>query len=287
MAKLYPPVIEGTIPAFYGTTLVVPFSMNRSVGKTDIKGFSLKIKTIQSNTFVANVTSTNYTTSEVSFDISNLQLTEGQSYKLQLAYIADDNYSTISYYSSVGVVKYYGKEGPITYIDGISNTKSNFYTGYYVGVFEHPQEPLEKVSQYRFIITSVDGEIEDDTGWLSHNTINDVNSISSNDIYRNSNELNENTFYFLQYKVITTNKMECSSPKYRIMQRKSVPTVLDITLEAKNNYDDGYTAIQINGAPDVGLTGSFEISRQNVKNPKHWDPIFVFVLQSEAPLKRV
>ena len=78
MVKLYPPVIEGTIPAFYGTTLVVPFSMNRSVGKSDIKGFSLKIKTIQSNTFIANVTSTDYTISEVNFDISNLQLIEGQ-----------------------------------------------------------------------------------------------------------------------------------------------------------------------------------------------------------------
>ena len=60
--KFYPPVIEGTIPAFYGTTLVVPFSMNRAVGKNDIRGFSLKIKTIQTNTFVANIKTENYTT---------------------------------------------------------------------------------------------------------------------------------------------------------------------------------------------------------------------------------
>lgn len=55
MSKLYPPVIEGTIPAFNGTTLVVPFSMNRSVSKADIGGFSAKIKTIQSNTFVVTL----------------------------------------------------------------------------------------------------------------------------------------------------------------------------------------------------------------------------------------
>lgn len=50
MAKLYPPVIEGTIPAFNGTDLTVPFSMNRSVSIAQIGGFALKIKTIQSNT---------------------------------------------------------------------------------------------------------------------------------------------------------------------------------------------------------------------------------------------
>lgn len=56
MAKLYPPVIEGTIPAFNGTTLVVPFSMNRSVSQAQINGFALKIKTIQSNTYVVTLT---------------------------------------------------------------------------------------------------------------------------------------------------------------------------------------------------------------------------------------
>jgi hypothetical protein len=31
--KLYPPVIEGTIPAFSGTELTVPFAMNKTVGQ--------------------------------------------------------------------------------------------------------------------------------------------------------------------------------------------------------------------------------------------------------------
>ena len=45
MAKLYPPQINGTIPAFYsnikkGTTdMVVPFSMNRAVSFAEINGF--------------------------------------------------------------------------------------------------------------------------------------------------------------------------------------------------------------------------------------------------------
>ena len=44
--KLYPPNIGGTIPAFCGTVITVPFSMNKAVGKGDIGGFALKIKTI-------------------------------------------------------------------------------------------------------------------------------------------------------------------------------------------------------------------------------------------------
>mgnify|MGYP006967447462 CR=1 FL=1 len=55
MAKLYPPYIEGTIPAFYKTTdsegkgtaqLTVPFSMNRAVSKWEVTGFRLKLKNI-------------------------------------------------------------------------------------------------------------------------------------------------------------------------------------------------------------------------------------------------
>lgn len=46
MAKLFPPNIEGTIPAFYGTVLTVPFSMNKAVSKYEVKDFIIKIKTV-------------------------------------------------------------------------------------------------------------------------------------------------------------------------------------------------------------------------------------------------
>ena len=45
--KLYPPNIEGTIPAFYGTTLVVPFSMNKAVSKSSVYKMRVKIKSVQ------------------------------------------------------------------------------------------------------------------------------------------------------------------------------------------------------------------------------------------------
>ena len=41
--RLYPPLINGTIPAFYGATLVVPFSFNRAVSVSDVAKMVLKI----------------------------------------------------------------------------------------------------------------------------------------------------------------------------------------------------------------------------------------------------
>lgn len=50
--KLYPPIIADTIPAFYTRdgegTIIIPFGMNQTVSKNDIKGFALKIKTMSS-----------------------------------------------------------------------------------------------------------------------------------------------------------------------------------------------------------------------------------------------
>jgi len=52
MSKLYPPVIEGIIPAFYanddGTAnLVVPFSMNPTVSWNEVGNIRLQLKTVQ------------------------------------------------------------------------------------------------------------------------------------------------------------------------------------------------------------------------------------------------
>jgi hypothetical protein len=51
MDKLFPPVIEATIPAFYkdtekGIVITIPFSMNRGISKTQVGGFALKAKTV-------------------------------------------------------------------------------------------------------------------------------------------------------------------------------------------------------------------------------------------------
>jgi hypothetical protein len=48
--QLSPPLLGGTIPAFYsndeGIVITIPFSMNRVVSLTQVSGFEIKIKTV-------------------------------------------------------------------------------------------------------------------------------------------------------------------------------------------------------------------------------------------------
>ena len=46
MAKLYPPNLGGTVPAFYDNLLAIPYIMNKTVGRNEISGFNLIVKTV-------------------------------------------------------------------------------------------------------------------------------------------------------------------------------------------------------------------------------------------------
>ena len=57
MAKLYPPYIEGTLPAFWldeegNGTITIPFALNKAVSSADIKGMYVKIKTVQNDILI-------------------------------------------------------------------------------------------------------------------------------------------------------------------------------------------------------------------------------------------
>ena len=47
--KLPPPIIEGTLPAFYGTELTVPYVMNKAVSINEFDSFKVKIKSALNN----------------------------------------------------------------------------------------------------------------------------------------------------------------------------------------------------------------------------------------------
>jgi len=60
MGKLYPPVVEGKLPAFTGATLVVPFSMNRAVGTADVRALQVQVKYINRDDILFTKTSTSH-----------------------------------------------------------------------------------------------------------------------------------------------------------------------------------------------------------------------------------
>jgi hypothetical protein len=77
--KLYPPIIKGTIPAFCDGVIKVPFEMNKSVSISQVKGFSLLLKTVQTNTKIGDYSHANWDIENniVTFEISNEKINVG------------------------------------------------------------------------------------------------------------------------------------------------------------------------------------------------------------------
>ena len=107
MSNLYPPYIEGKLPAFYDITKVaIPFEMNKTVGWDDFDGLKLIIKDVYDNSHIKTFSATkgNIQNNVAYFNCSEeMKLETGQYYKAQLAYYKSN---TTGYYSTVGVIKY-------------------------------------------------------------------------------------------------------------------------------------------------------------------------------------
>lgn len=357
MAKLYPPYIEGTIPAFYkndtdGTAkLVVPFSMNRAVSKSSVTGFYARVKTVQSNQLMFALeakTTASFdldANNEVIFTLSKNQASKlniGQYYKVQIAY---DNNGTEGYYSTVGVAKFTTK--PTVMIDSLVSNSINMhaysYTGRYIQAtfiykkitilnedlyspntyYEinndgngyvlcedeifHPEKTYfmklavndvndtgyrdssEKEYSYRFVIYDNRNQIRYDSGTLLHNSSEDTVPYESSDSYIFPSDLEENTSFYLQYIVTTNNGLVEASPKYRIMQKKSITPEIQAELIAEMNRDNGYVDIRLAGIKDedgdeTSATGSFLITRACADDGyKVWNEVLRFVLHGQHP----
>lgn len=285
---LYPPYIEGTIPSFYGDSITVPFSMNKAVGFNEVKGFSLKIKTIQNTKFLFTTEQViEYNNYSVKFNISNYidKLKIGQHYKIQIAYIGNDG---VGYYSTVGVIKYTTK--PKIFIEGLKSGRINSSAYNYIGTYsQQNQDITEKEYKYNFIFSDSEQNILKETGWLVHNNSNDDKSYLSHDEFLVPFDLNKNSTYYIQYKVLTNNKMEVSSPKYRITQQQSIESDTKLELIVELHRDNGYTQLTLKGERDkTGVektfSGDFLISRacENT-NYKIWEEVLRFKANNVYP----
>lgn len=305
--KLYPPYIEGTIPAFYGNYLKVPFQMNKAVGQREVIGISLKIKTVQSNTYLAtcnayyiqkpDINTTSYVSFEPDcfalFDLSDYMgkkiFYEGQFYKIQIAYISAQN-GDIGYYSTVGITKYTTR--PVVTIETLVDNEINAHNYLYVGNYSQlNKDTTEKVYSYKFDLRNEDGELLDTSDYLIHNSSEDTEPYESIDQHEFPQELELNKRYYLTYTVKTINGLEITSPRYRIMRKKSINAEIDAEIIPELNYENGYVNVILqghaneNGAIDVA-TGSFRIVRSsNEDQYQVWDEILRFTLYGQE-LKR-
>ena len=293
MSKLYPPYIEGSIPAFSdtarGTVLTVPFSMNRAVSKSEISGFSLALKTIQQDKYFIQDSSEIYSTydlekQEVYFNLNNIKdkLKIGQHYKVQIAY--RDNNGITGYYSTVGIVKYTAT--PTLTINNLERNGINRHFYNYIGTYTANEKDItEKAYAYKFVIYDNENNIIHDTDFLIHNNSNNLNIYESYDEFLYGSDLEINKNYYIRYIVKTNNNMIVQSPKYKIIQRQSVTPEIITKPKLELNFDNGYVKITLDhsnleeNGEEKAVSGAFMISRTT--DFINWENIYKFSLLGE------
>ena len=295
MAKLYPPYLEGTIPAFYGNSITVPFAMNRAVGKNEIRGFSLLIKSIQTgNQLGKELKAFKYdlengtATFNLNSDLNPINCLVGQSYKFQLAYIG--NGGSIGYYSTVAIAKY--TELPTIEIKNLVKHSLNKHIYNYVGEYK-TKDITEKMYSCRFKVYDQNKNIIADTGEIIHNSLNDeVPKVegdgrwySASEQFDLIQELDAGKNYYIQFLVKTIGLMELDTGLYQIVQGEPIPPLREhtIVVDASLNYDNGYIDINMKHFNNSLMTGKYVLSRASSKdNFKSWNEIMRFTLNRET-----
>lgn len=289
MAKLYPPHIEGTIPAFTGATLVVPFSMNRAVGAKEVYGLVLKVKKVNSNEVILTKETINFDAYANCKAVFNLEAAEqglfniGQYYRVQLAYIGAEG--AIGYFSTVGVIKYTAL--PEIKLVGLNNATSNMHIYDYVAAYTQTEDPTEKLYSSRLRLIDEEDNIVEDTGEVLHSVLNDTLPNEALEYFNISRDLNLSKTYRLILTMTSINGVTVRSPKYRIIQRENsdlkFDEIKDLILLAKTNFDDAYSEITIRPIPKDKevISGFFVLSRSEAKQPYEWKKIHKFIAKSD------
>ena len=295
VAKLYPPSIAGTIPAFCGTSIEVPFSMNRAVSASEFNGFALKIKKV-SGTLIGTIIVENASAwlekKAVTFDLSEFadSLKIGEFYKVQLAYVRKvGSTPNIGLYSTIGVVKY--TTSPTVMIEHLNSTAINNHLYSYSGIYrqysedeDKPADSTEKLYSSRFVLLDRDNNIIKDSGEILHNTTYDTTSYEATESFIIPDDLELDTIYYMYYIATTVNGMVKESPRYRITQRRQIPMNLKANLKATFDYDSGTAKIYlVSEVKNKIASGQFLLSRKGNQPDAHWEELLYFSLQSEIP----
>ena len=296
MAKLYPPLIEGVVPAFYededgAVKITVPFSMNRAVSLAQVEGFAIKIKTVQSSTYlIEEKNAFSFDQNSVTFILNkedyNGKLKKGQFYKVQIAYI---NKGDIGHYSTVGVGKFTVK--PEMKIDGLLPNQINMHSYDYTGTYENA-DATERVYSYQFDVYDNKGNLISTSGEQLHNSSNDdMEDKYTYDKFNLPQELTLDQNYYIQYTVTTINKMTAHSPKYRIMQKTSIEPEIKASIAVALDFENGYVDVKLIGEKNEDnmeepVTGAFLLSRAcEDTDYSVWEEVSRFKLAAQNPTR--
>ena len=303
MAKLYPPYIEGTLPAFIkesntgNVNIYVPFEYNKGVGANEISNsFIIKVKSVQNdvllNEFAGSIDNTRDKVAKFSIDKSLFEFQIGQYYKIQMAF--QDTSGEIGYYSTVGVAKC-TSQPQVTIVSDFKTLEEGKINGVsfnsFYGVYEQTEDTTEKLYSSYFQIKDAFGNIVYKSESNEHSVQNDSETFLAQEELILNVDLDPDEIYKLQFFVTTTNNLEVSSPIYRIQQQKSLPMNLKGALVAELDKEAACINVSIQGAiidnKEEEVKGLFLLSREDSSNPNVWEEMTKFVLLGENPTKQI
>ena len=281
--KLYPPSIEGKLPACAGNSLVIPFTMNRAVSEDSVGRMTAIIKTISTGRTIAILENGTMVKNETGYAASFqnetengqiAKLNQGQYYKVQIAYVSKKD--VVGYYSPVGTFK--KTTSPDVRIPALEN---NFYSGYeYTGTYDQSAgDETEKIYSYCFELSDANGNLVDTSGIQIHNIENDDDTGITQDTWKSNIEMIKDNPYYIIYKVTTMNGLNASSPRYTTMNQDSIDIDIDIELRSTLNSEDGCVELYLAPSKDKDLviSGSFVLVRASSKNNfNSWDEVYKF-----------
>lgn len=308
MAKLYPPYIDGSLPAAYldseGWHFTITYAMNRAVAMSQTSGMKVFIKTLSSAPVeiidVANAQISNF---KINCSLSSNILNIGQYYKIQLAYV--DTTGEVGYYSTVGIMKAIAK--PKVSI-ALQLHSLNYYQGQFTGQYEIPEsigdiqvhDLSERVYSYKFNIYDSKGKLYTTSGELIHD--NNTDSLYENglrmsyDIWKPDKFGEEKSpFYTIEYIITTLNGYVGKSPKYRLQMQTGLTMDPAMTIYPLPDFENGCVEIVLIGEPDETLlaekkyTGSYSICRRVVSDydDESWVEMHRFRLTNQQPSTHV
>ena len=304
MAKLYPPYIEGSLPAGYidgdDWKIKFPYQMNRAVGPLQVRGVKILIKTTHKNEVVypkgndAGVLPIQQTKENgyyVELDVrKNDQINIGQYYKVQLAYVNQSG--NIGYYSTVGIIKCIDK--PEMTIAGMDKHGSNFYNGAFQGVYAlNPKtaDLSERVYSYNFTIYDEFGKVYATSGDRIHDNNADQLISQCVDFWTPEKLGEDSKFYFLQYKVVTLNGGEFETPRYRLQMQANIEMDPQIIIYPIPDFENGCVEVVLIGEPNVytveetKCTGTYTICRKEISKYRDnsWIEVHRFRINDDYP----
>lgn len=304
MSKLYPPQIEGTLPAFYGEqkddkinySIRIPYGMNKTVSINLVTEMAIRIKTVQSNQLVYSGKTEldlnnndsvvfNIVEEQNGFQGSYSKFSVGQYYKVQIAYVQNNE---IGYYSTVGIIKCTSKPemSIVNMTEGALHSDTTFYTG----IYRNNGDSTEKLYSYYFNVYDNSNNLIATSGEQLHNAEEDISIDESKDEYQLLIALEENKIYNIVYGGTTINGMRIETVPYRIVQQSTIPPEIKADITAEMNSNNGYIKINIIGKknPDTGLEenaiGTFQILRSSeIGQYADWQIIHRFVMFGSQP----